>query len=50
MALRVEHFTGRGDERRESDAAGSIAAGILKLRELLDYTRLAGAQSALIQT
>ena len=47
--LRVEFFIRRGDERREADAAGGIAAGILKLAHLLGEFRLAGTHCGDVQ-
>ena len=47
--LRVEFFFRRGLERRDADAARGIAAGALKLADLLGELRLAGTRGGVVQ-
>ena len=49
MALGVKFFVRRGVERREADAARGVAAGVLKLGDLLGKFRLAGANGGVVQ-
>ena len=49
MGLGVERNARLGNHRHDADAARGLAAGVLKVRELLDHRGLAGAHARLVQ-